>query len=140
MIQAYSITSVLTAEEICFFLTKLSDSTNLTFLDKTSSELSDRQLFYFANFNSAQLQVLKQLLVSMRSKNSRNIIKTLVVCLFELRTEASNNFIAFVFEIDNEIKISDFCESVINSFEGDVLPTHLLRRVRITATNKSLIQ
>lgn len=51
-------------------------------------------------------------------------MQALVVCLFKLRTGSSNNFISSVFEIENEIKISDFCESVINSFERDILPKY----------------
>lgn len=43
-----------------------------------------------------------------------------MVCLFELRTQSSNNFVASVSEIDNEIKVYDFCEWVINSFQEDM--------------------
>lgn len=103
----------------------MADSALKTFLDKIqSSELSQKQLFAFTSLSSDQLQELRQLLVSMRSSESRDVMQALVICLFKLRTGSSNNFISSVFEIENEIKVSDFCESVINSFERDILPKY----------------
>lgn len=53
MIQVHSNTSSLTANEICLFLRKLSDSVSSTFLDRIqSNELSDKQLFSFTSFNN----------------------------------------------------------------------------------------
>lgn len=125
LVQVYSKTSSLTSDEICLFLQKITDSASETLLDKIkSSELSEKQLFSFTGLSSDQLQHLSKLLVSMRSSNSRDVTQALVICLFKLRTGSSNNFISSVFEIENEIKISDFCESVINSFEKDVLPKY----------------
>ena len=123
LIEVYSNTSFLTAEEICLFLNKISDSASQTFLDKIkSAELTEKQLFSFTGLSNDQLQDLKELLVSMRSSHSRNVTQALVIFLFKLRTGSSNDFISSVFGIDNPIKVSDFCESVINSFEKNVLP------------------
>ena len=125
LITVYSHTSFLTADEICLFLNKMTDSSSKSFLDKIqSSELSEKQLLAFTSLTSDQLQELRKLLVSMRSSESRDVMQALVVCLFKLRTGSSNNFISSVFEIENEIKVSDFCESVINSFEKDILPKY----------------
>lgn len=60
----------------------------------------------------------------MRSSNSRDVTQALIICLFKLRTGSSNNLISSIFDIENEIKVSDFCESVINSFQKDVLPKY----------------
>ena len=123
LIEVYSNTSFLTAEEICLFLNKISDSFSQTFLDKIkSAELTEKQLFSFTGLSNNQLQDLKELLVSMRSSHSRNVTQALVIFLFKLRTGSFNDFILSVFGIDNPIKVSDFCESVINSFEKNVLP------------------
>lgn len=123
LIQVYCNTSFLTADEICLFLYEISNITSQTFLDKIkSSELSEKQLFSFTSLSDNQLQELSKLLVSMRSSHSRDVTQALVIFLFKLRTGSSNNFISSIFGIDNEIKVSDFCKSVINSFEKDILP------------------
>lgn len=124
-LEVYSNTSFLTSDEITSFLTKLSDSTGQTFLDRIkSSELSEKQIFTFTSLKKHHLLDLKSLLTSMRGSHSRNIMQALVVCLFKLRTGSSNNLIASIFEIENEIKVSDICESVVNSFERDILPSN----------------
>lgn len=125
LIRIYSKTSFLTSDEICLFLNKMSDSASESFFDKIkSSELSEKQLFSFTGLSTDQLQQLRKLLVSMRSSDCRDVTQALIIFLFKLRTGSSNNFISSVFEIENEIKVSDFCESVINSFENDVLPNY----------------
>ena len=125
LIQIYSNTSFLTADEICLFKKKNSDLASETFLDKIkSSELSEKQLSSFTGLSTDQLQELRKLLVFMRSSDSRDVTQALVICLFKLRTGSSNNFISSIFDIENEIRVSHFCQSVINSFEKDILPKY----------------
>ena len=110
---------------VYFFSFLISDLTSKTFLDKIkSSELSEKQLFSFTGLSTDQLQELRKLLVPMRSSDSRDVTQALVICLFKLRTGSSNNFISSISEIENEIRVSHFRQSVINSFEKDVLPKY----------------
>ena len=66
----------------------------------------------------------KEKLISLRNHSSRSVIQALVLFLFKLCTGNSNKIISSAFELDNEQQISDYCASVIKSFETDILPIH----------------
>ena len=77
-----------------------------------------------AGYTVDQINTLKNMLVSMRNSENRSINQALFVFLFKLRTGNSNSITGSIFDIKYEQKISDYCESVLNSFEKDVLPIH----------------
>lgn len=123
LVEVHSNTSHLTAKEISLFLSKTSDLASVTFMDKiTSYGLSDEQIKSFTGFSYNNLNKLSSMLKSMRNSDNRMKIQALVIFLFKLRTGASNNLISNVFQIDREQSVSDFCNSVLNSFEKDILP------------------
>lgn len=123
-IEVHHNVSYLTAEEICTFLSNISDLSSQSVFDKVkSAELTEKQIYSFTGLTYDKLQELTSLLVSMRKSHSRDINQAVVIFLFKLRTGASNDLISSIFDIENPIKISDFCESVINSFEKDILPS-----------------
>ena len=65
---------------------------------------------------------LKEMLTSMRNSQARNVTQALVTFLFKLRTGNSNSLISVILGLENEQKVSQYCDSVIKSFEKDVLP------------------
>lgn len=60
----------------------------------------------------------------MKISSIRNVIVDIKVFLFKLRTVNSNAVIASVFGFERERLISDLCNSMVNSFEIDILPLH----------------
>jgi len=62
------------------------------------------------------------MLISLRNSESHSVIQALIVFLFNLRTGNSNKMIASILQLKNEHDVSDYSNSVIKSFENDVLP------------------
>lgn len=65
---------------------------------------------------------LQEMLTSMRNSQVRNVTQALVTFLFKLRTGNSNSLVSAILGLQNEQKVSQYCDSVINAFEKDVLP------------------
>ena len=62
------------------------------------------------------------MMISMSNSENRNI--ALVVFLFKLRSGNSNKLIASILQLEYEQQVSNFCESVIKSFEKNILQLH----------------
>ena len=60
----------------------------------------------------------------MRNSEIRNVTQALVTFLFKLRSGNSNSLISAILGLRNEQQVSEYCKSVINSFEKDILPQH----------------
>ena len=58
----------------------------------------------------------------MRESSGRNILQALVVFLFKMRTGNYNQIISASLGTISEQEVSEYCKSVLNSFEKDVLP------------------
>ena len=65
---------------------------------------------------------LKDMLTSMRNRQTRTVTQALVVFLFKLRTGNSNRLLASILQIEYEQLISEYSTAVMKSFEEDVLP------------------
>lgn len=122
-IDVYSKTSYLTIEEISLFMT--ADLSSEKVIDKiTSRRLSDTEIKSFTGYSYNNMDEICKMLTSMKKSVCRDVLQTLVIFLFKLRTGASNNLISNIFQIHREQSVSDFCSSVLRSFEKDILPSN----------------
>lgn len=118
-----SSTCTIDSGELTSFLNSLSENCNNSILDRVDdNNLSDERIKSLTGFTVGQINDLKNLLVSMRSSGNRSVNQALFVFLFKLRTGNSNNITASIFDIKYEQNVSDYCESVLNAFQKDVLP------------------
>ncbi|EFN65199.1 hypothetical protein EAG_00423, partial [Camponotus floridanus] len=85
--------------------------------------LSEKQLLIFTGLTWDNLNELKDMMTSLRNSKSRYVIQALVVFLFKLRTGNSNKVISSIFQLEFEQSVSDYCGSIMKSFERDILPT-----------------
>lgn len=123
LLKAYSNTTSLTASELSKIMGTLSVRCDSTLLDKVGEyTLSEKQLKVFTGLNWEQLNELKDMLTSLRNSQSRSVIQALVVFLLKLRSGNSNAMIASILQLKNEHEVSDYSNSVMKSFENDVLP------------------
>lgn len=67
---------------------------------------------------------LSNLLTSLKSSPSRNVIQALVIFLMKLRLGISNKMISSILQLDREQQVSDYCKQIIRSFEKYILPLH----------------
>ena len=73
LLEVYSNTSFIDADEISLFLLKTSELSTSSFLHKVKSfELSDDQIETFTGLSYEQLKVLKDMLVSMNNSKNRD--------------------------------------------------------------------
>lgn len=66
---------------------------------------------------------LREMLTSMRNRETCNVTQALVVFLTKLRTGNSNKLVAAMLQIEQEQLVSEYSAAVFKSFEEDVLPT-----------------
>ena len=79
--------------------------------------LPEKDLEVFTGLKWEQLNSLNDMLISLRNSQSCSAIQALVVFLFKLRSGNSS-----ILQLENEHNVSDYCDSVMRSFEADVLP------------------
>lgn len=97
LLKAYSNTTSLTASELSKIMETLSISCDSTLFDKVGEySISEKQLKVFTGLNWEQLNVVKDMLTSLRNRQSRSVIQALVVFLFKLRSGNSNAMIASI--------------------------------------------
>ena len=95
------------------------DSSLLDKVDEYS--ISGKQLRVFTELDWEKLNIIKDMKIWLRNSQSRLIIQALVVFLFKLRTGNSNKMIASILQLTDEHVVSDYSNSIIKSFENDVL-------------------
>lgn len=118
-------TCTIDPEELVQFLNTLPNSCNSSILDKTEdSDLFDERIQLLTGYDVEQIKTLKNMLVSMQISDTCSVNKALFVFLFKLRSGNSNSITASIFDIKNDHQVSDYCESVLSSFNRDVLTLH----------------
>lgn len=119
----HSTKSVVEISELSQFIDRMAISTDKTLLDKIGDfNISEERLKVFTGLSWEDIIQLREMLVSMRNSECRNITQALIVFLFKMRSGNSNKMIAFIFEIEREQQVSDMRKSVLKSFEKDILP------------------
>jgi len=93
-------------------------------MTKYDFSLSEEQIAVFTGLTWENIIQLRDMMISMRNSENRNVTQALVVFLFKLRSGNSNKLIASILQLEYEQQVSNFCESVIKFFEKDILPLH----------------
>lgn len=118
--------SSIEVSDLKHFLDELSIRSEMEIVDKVGDyTLSDERLKVFTGMNWENIRELTNMLTSLRNSQSRNVTQALVTFLFKLRTGNSNKVIAATLGLKREQQVSEYSDSVIKSFEKDVLPVHL---------------
>lgn len=122
-LKVYSNVSEIDKPELVFYLDNLSTRIDQSIHDKVGDfALSNEKLEVFTGLTWENILQLKEMLISMRSSEARNVTQALVTFLFKLRTGNSNIMLASILGLEYEQQVSNYCKSVIRSFEKDVLP------------------
>ena len=92
----------------------LSIKCDSTLLDKIGEfSLSEKQVKVFSGLSLENLLEIKEMMTFMRNSQSRSVIQAIVVFLFKLRTENSNEMLSSILNIENEQINSDYSASVV---------------------------
>lgn len=106
-------------------LTDLTERTEVDIIDKVGDfTLSEEKIHTLTGLNWRHIEELSSMLTSMKNSPTRNIMQALVVFLFKLRTGNSNKVTAALLGLQCQQQVSEYVNSVIQSFEKDVLPNH----------------
>lgn len=117
--------SIIEISELALYLEQLSLRCDSKIHDKIGDfTLSNDCIKAFTGLNWEQIIQLQGMMTSTRDSDSRTVTQALVVFLFRFRTGNSNSLIASVLGLQHEQQVSNFCKSVINSFEKDILPAN----------------
>ena len=84
--------------------------------------ISKKHLSFHTGLDWGKLNIIEDMMISLRNSQSRLVIQALVILLFKLRTVNSNKMIALILQLREEHVVSDYSDSIIKSFENDVLP------------------
>ena len=111
--------------ELSKYLEQLSVRCDSTIHDKIGDfSLSEEQIKALTGFTWENIIQLRDMMTSIRNTANRSVTQALVVFLFKFRTGNSNKLIASILQLEHKSQVSEFCESVIKSFEKDILPSH----------------
>lgn len=122
-LRVYSNSSNLSASELTKMMESLSIKCDSTLYDEIGEfSLSEKQLLIFTGLTWENIILLRNMLTSMRNRQTRTVTQALVVFLFKLRTGNSNKLLASILQIEYEQLISEYSTAVLKSFEEDVLP------------------
>lgn len=122
-LRVHSNSSNLSATELKKMMENISIKCDSTLYDKIGDfSLSEKQLLIFTGLTWENVILLRDMLTSMRNRQTRTVTQALVVFLFKLRTGNSNKILAFILQIEYEQLISEYSTALLKSFEKDVLP------------------
>lgn len=122
-LQVHAHTSTLDADDLKEFMELLTVDNGASLKNLVGSKsLTEEQMVTFTGLRYDQLGELAATLKTARNSRVRSVFEALVIFLFKLRTGTSNRTIAAIFGLQDHQQVSDIMESVLNSFEKDVLP------------------
>lgn len=125
-IRVYTTRSSVEVDDLKHFLEALCVSSESEIIDKVGDyTLSEERIKVFTGLNWENITELTNILTSLKNSQSRNVVQAIVTFLFKLRTGNSNKLIAASIGLEREQQVSEFSNSVIASFERDVLPNYL---------------
>lgn len=124
-INIFSNTSSIEINELSRYLDQMSIMTESNLTNKIGDfTLSEERLKVFTGLTWKDIQLLQSMMTTIRNSECRTVTEALATFLFKLRSGNSNNMIATILGFEREQQVSDFCASVMNSFEKDILPDH----------------
>ena len=83
----------------------------------------EKRLKALTGFSWEQVLEIQSMLTSMRSLNVRSVIQGILVFLFKIRSGNSNEVIASILGMEYSQQISNIFDSVLDSFDKDVIST-----------------
>lgn len=99
----------------------LSIKCDSTLYDKIGDfSISEKQLLIFTGLTWEDIMLLRDMLTSMRNRQTRTVTQALIVFLLKLRTGNSNKLLASILQIEHEQFISEYSTAVFKSFEEDL--------------------
>ena len=114
----------ITANDLTKLLESLSISSERQITDYVADfTLPEEKLHIFTGLYWNQIIELREMMTSLRDSANRTVTQALVVFLLKLRSGNSNEMIAAILGLENAQQVSKFSDSILNSFEVDVLPT-----------------
>lgn len=124
-LRIYSNTSTFEVSDLENLMKQLSVSSDSVLLDKIGDySFPEERLKVLTGLTWENLTKLRTMMTSMRNSETRDVIQAIVVFLFKLRTGNSNAVISSVLGLQREQLVSDYVQSVMKSFEQDVLPKY----------------
>lgn len=143
-VKIHSAHSSIEMNDLTHFLDALSSRSEADIVERIGDySLSEERIMVFTGLKWENIEELNKMLKSLRNSHSRNVTQALVTFLFKLRTGNSNRTIAAILGLQREQQVSEYCQSVIKSFEKDVLPLHLgfqaLSRDHLIANETSMM-
>ncbi|KYN10894.1 hypothetical protein ALC57_16958 [Trachymyrmex cornetzi] len=124
LLKVYSNSSSLSASELTKMMESLSIKCDSSLYDNIGDySLSEKQLVVFTGLTWENIIFLRDMLTSMRNRQTRTITQALVVFLFKLRTGNSNKILTSILQLENEQLVSEYSSAIIKSFQEDVLPS-----------------
>lgn len=76
--------------------------------DKVEDYSLSEKLFIFIGLNWENIILLRNIVTSMRDRQTHSVTQALVVFLFKLRTGNSNKILASILQLENEQLISEY--------------------------------
>ena len=123
-ISIYSNMSTINVSDLTKIMQTMSLRTDSSILDKVGTfSISDKDLKTFTGLTWENIKYLTDMMVSMRNSDNRTKTQALITFLMKLRTGNSNRLISSILGIEREQTVSEYCGSVLNSFDKDILPT-----------------
>nr|XP_034192559.1 uncharacterized protein LOC117609911 [Osmia lignaria] len=120
----HSNSSLVEANELRNYFELIATSSDSEIENKVGDfTLSEELLKVLTGLTWENIISLRELMTSMQSSETRNIIQAIIVFLFKLRTGSSNSMIAAILGLEYE-QVSNFCKFVLTSFQKDILPIH----------------
>ena len=115
--------SLMDKEDLIAHFEVLANEAGATIKDKVGNfSLTYEHIKLFTGLTYDELSSVASSLTSMRNVEGRSIIQALVIFLFKMRTGNSNAMVAGVFGLSRPQQVSEILDSIIKSFEKDVLP------------------
>ncbi|KAJ8685644.1 hypothetical protein QAD02_021437 [Eretmocerus hayati] len=122
-VTAYANESSIPSSEFTTFMSRLSSKVSDGLFEHIGEwTISDARLKVFTGHTSQELKDLVSTMKSLRESENRNAVQAVVTCLFKLRTGSSDELIASILDLRRPRLVSQFCASVLKSFEVDILP------------------
>lgn len=122
-IKVCSQSSRISVNEVTRLIEGLKIESNKSLLNQAADfELSDDRFKTLTGLTIENFKVLRSMIKSSKDSVNRTVNESLIIFLFKLRTGSSNRNISTIFKLKNDQLVSACVDSIIDSFEKDILP------------------
>ncbi|KYN19763.1 hypothetical protein ALC57_07916, partial [Trachymyrmex cornetzi] len=118
----YSNESSVRITELSTFMEKLADSHDQLHGYIGNYAISEDRIKALSGYCWAEINIISNMLISIKKSENRNKVQAVVVFLYKLRSGLSNQLISAALGVQESV-VTASVNSVLKSFEKDVLPT-----------------